>query len=46
MASDPLDPPDGGEDDLDKPLSDGLNPAGWWEVMDGAWRWITNPTPG
>jgi hypothetical protein len=21
------------------------NPTGWWEVIGGAWRWVTDPTP-
>jgi hypothetical protein len=21
------------------------DPVGWWDVFDGAWHWVTNPTP-
>jgi hypothetical protein len=21
------------------------NGLGWWEVIDGTWRWMTNPSP-
>lgn len=40
------------ETSIDDPLNDpldprggGYNPAGWWEIIGGTWRWITDPTP-
>ena len=41
MYDDPLCPPDDGIS-MENP-----NPPdnGWWELINGAWRWMTTPTP-
>jgi hypothetical protein len=53
MTSDPTDPYIGfGDDSTD--LTDPTRPpdhaggevGGWWDFVDGAWRWITMPLPG
>lgn len=31
-------PPNAAPGDLD-----GRDPVGWWEIIGGTWRWITNP---
>ncbi|HEX2207660.1 MAG TPA: hypothetical protein VHG93_08245 [Longimicrobium sp.] len=31
----------GGTDPRTDP--DDGNPAGWWDVFSGTWRWVTNP---
>lgn len=44
--TDPLGPPpydDGGGEEKD-PMAGVVEP-GWWAVVDGVWRWITEPLP-
>lgn len=45
-VTDPLFPPDdqgGGEE---KDPMEGVEGPGWWALIDGVWRWMTNPLPG
>jgi hypothetical protein len=40
----PLQPPvDDGGDDKD-PMKGVIEP-GWWALIDGVWRWMTDPLP-
>ena len=40
MYDDPLFPPDGVVIENNNPPDNG-----WWELINGAWRWMTSPTP-
>jgi hypothetical protein len=42
MEPDPFDP--GTKSPVPDDLGNG-DPAGWWDFIDGAWRWIVYPTP-
>ncbi len=26
------------------PYDGGYDPVGWWDVITGTWRWVTNPS--
>jgi hypothetical protein len=47
MDDDPLYPPEGPWGPEGPPSDRGtwVDPVGWWQLMDGAWRWVTDPTP-
>lgn len=40
-TSDPINSDYPIDDELPGP---GPDPTGWWEVIGGAWRWMTDPT--
>jgi hypothetical protein len=43
--TDPFPPPpdDGGSDEKD-PMN-GVTEPGWWALVGGVWRWVTEPLP-
>lgn len=45
VIDDPTDPYGGYPPPPAEP-GDPTQPNGWWEVVDGVWRWITMPLPG
>lgn len=38
------DPDDGVYIDIPPMPEDGEDPLGWWQLIGGAWRWVTDPT--
>jgi hypothetical protein len=47
MITDPTDPY-AGDDPPPPPAEPGdpLEPNGWWEFIEGVWRWTSMPLPG
>lgn len=43
---DPYDPYTGGTDPNNPPRHAPGSETGWWEFIDGVWRWMSMPLPG
>lgn len=41
--TDPLPPPSWSPENGEK--DDGVIEYGWWTLVDGVWRWMTDPLP-
>ena len=43
--TDPFGPPPGDGNPDEKDPMEGVAGPGWWALIDGVWRWMTDPVP-